>query len=100
MSKCIVAIHDDAMEEINETLIRMQDATLKLSKWISVKDKLPIYKNYSERVLAVRHCCTGDGGPAHICMYWMFEDKWIKDGDSKPDPCFAITHWMPLPEFP
>jgi hypothetical protein len=56
-----------------------------MSKWISVKDRLP---NEDENVL------TYSSNPFYETFYinrLIGKDEWLYDG---------VTHWMPLPEPP
>ena len=79
-----------------------------ISKWISVKDRLPkmptIHKRYrhmymkSTRVLCV--CVQKDGKT-------MVKEGYCELWDDYPEPIWkipgtidSVTHWMPLPEPP
>jgi len=68
-----------------------------MSKWISVKDKLPEYKTPYDYVLV---CDADDCGyaiawrdsPCEGGKVWCFSsDLWVDE---------HVTHWMPLPELP
>ncbi len=69
-----------------------------MSKWISVKDKLP--DNYVE----VLYFCINDNGTKEIMIghrdkgYWthccmFYSTLFLND-------LVTVTHWMPLPEMP
>lgn len=65
------------------------DKVCVMSKWISVKDKLP---NFGENVLAYSLL----GKPRYIreCLYTNQFHSLHKHFDE------SVTHWQPLPEVP
>lgn len=60
-----------------------------MSKWISVKNKLPEAQGY---YLVSYYCSTFDAYYIDI-VYFRGKTKWAKGSE-------RITHWMPLPELP
>ena len=60
-------------------------------QWISVKDRLPEYK----QLVAI--CDTTEAEPAVFMAFYFEAEKIWACGDIKFD---SITHWMPLPEPP
>ena len=62
-----------------------------MSKWISVKDRLP---GVGARVLVY----DADEG---VCRGYRGEDRWFfeltRDDLAIDPPLYRVTHWMPLP---
>ena len=73
-------------------------------RWISVKDKLPTDMDL-DWVLA---CVVEDNGYKwpipNVAEYRKSYDDWYIEGvgwlQNTHKGCFAVTHWMPLPELP
>lgn len=71
-----------------------------MSKWISVKDRLP---SPNEDVLLVDILGSS---PSEIFLGWQATGRWFethyycKEGASHQIDNDQITHWMPLPEPP
>lgn len=69
-----------------------------MSKWISVKDRLP---NHHDMVLV---WMEGKDCPDYVSMaFWAKTEGWgwtKGDGNKANDLWGTVTHWMPLPEPP
>jgi hypothetical protein len=74
-----------------------------MSKWISVKDKLPDYELVGKDIVILVNghpqiCYVRPQFSAFVVIEsfnFAFHDGWVSD------PKFAEpTHWMPLPEVP
>ena len=59
-----------------------------MSKWISVKDRLPEKIGY--------YICCLDNGTIKVCK-WIYG---IRNGMWDNPNWTTVTHWMPLPEPP
>ena len=66
-----------------------------MSKWISVKDKLPEDRKW---VMYVDPELTYSNGRIQLCFGMYFEDEeyWESDGLISK----KVTHWQPLPKPP
>lgn len=63
-----------------------------MSKWISVKDRLP---SHNEWILAF------DGEKMCVCWFDLsYHDYLFMFGMSSSQQFRNVTHWMPLPEPP
>ena len=67
-----------------------------LTKWISVKDRLPEYSNdgFADAVLVT------DGFVQHMAYFVGGEWRFAESGEIKEPMWYRITHWMPLPNPP
>ena len=77
-----------------------------MSKWISVKERLP---EPDSNVLTVQANCENEQGHPYtpeqsICIGWVCKSgSWYAESDIELcpfDPDYPPTHWMPLPEPP
>ena len=71
-----------------------------MSKWISVKDRLPQddwsprHENLTEEVLIANTCSISIG------FYDRSDGIWYVDEPAEKEWIDKITHWMPLPAPP
>jgi hypothetical protein len=76
---------------------------MKMSKWISVKDKLP--KADGEYIVYAQdeNSPSGEGvwydNVVVVATYFFGEWTWHENGNEY-DITDIVTHWMPLPEPP
>lgn len=68
---------------------------IKMSNWISIKDKLP--KERTSVIISIKDVyCTPPY--YHVVCGWLLNDCWVVGKHIYYNN--EITHWMPLPEPP
>ena len=72
-----------------------------MSKWISVKERLPEENTWVD-VWAKSTIVPRYNGTRHTDIYYTWNNFWLGPDDepSLYSSNFLVTHWMPLPEPP